>query len=369
MMDNRIRFNFFLFVSTFARALIEVFISIYLYKNGFSIGSVLLFYLLENLFALLISYCYVKVGEKFGYSIVMCIGVLFFVLLQIFLNNIVHSDLYIVLISLLYSLYRRGYWVARRYYVTEVMPQNDSSKPFSVMVVVGEVASVLAGFLGGLLLDSFNAFSLTIISSLLLFLSVTPLLFIRNKVTNRKIELIKNLKKYDKRNYLAFSLYEINNLLAFIFPIFIMLYVKDTYMMAGSVNAVSSLAIIVFVLLYGRIIQKKNYFILSSVLFIMICFLKLFFFDYFILIIYFIGGIIEKMQRQSVSKIYFENRNGMDLTHYNLIYQIVEALARVIVVVPLLFMSDVRVMIIFVLLVICGELVIYSFLRKNQKLC
>ena len=82
-----------------------------------------------------------------------------------------------------------------------------------------------------------------------------------------------------------------------------------------------------------------------------------------------VGGIIEKMQRQSVGKIYFENRNGMDLTHYNLIYQIVEALARAIVVVPLLFMSDVRVMIIFVLLVICGELVIYACLKKNQKLC
>ncbi|MBQ2844394.1 MAG: VOC family protein, partial [Alphaproteobacteria bacterium] len=49
-----------------------------------------------------------------------------------------------------------------------------------------------------------------------------------------------------------------------------------------------------------------------------------------------IEGFIKKMQEQSVSKIYFENRNNVDSAHHNLIYQIIEALARVIVTVPLL---------------------------------
>ena len=367
-MNNRARFNFFLFISTFARALIEVFISLFLFKNGFSIDSILLFYLLENLVALFISYFFVKIGEKFNYSIVMCIGVVSFAVLQFVLNNMAYNSLFIVIVALLYSLYRRGYWVARRYYVTEVMPKRDSSGPFSVMMVVSEIASILAGFLGASLLDGFNVTILTVISSSSLFVSVIPLLGIGGKTKRTKIELIKNLKKYDKKNYLAFSLYEINNILALIFPIFIAIYVKDTYVMAGTVNAIGSLAIIVFILVYGKIIKKRNYFVLSSILFVSICFVKLLPLDYFILIICFLEGFIKKMQEQSVNKIYFENRNNMDLTHYNLIYQLLEALARAIVVVPLIFMKDMRLMIMFVLIVISIELVIYACLKKNQRL-
>ncbi len=367
-MTNRAKYNIFLFISTFARNLVEVFISLILFKNGFPLGSILLFYLLGTHFSIPVSYFFVRIGERFNYSIIMCVGIVAFVALQLALNAVTESTFFIISTALLYSLYKRGYWVARRYYVTEVIPQKNSTKPFSIMMVISEIASILAGFLGGSLLDGLNASILTIISSVLLLISIIPLLRIQNKTKKTKIELIKNLKKYDKRNILAFSLYEINNILAFLFPIFITIYVKDTYMMAGAVNAISSLAIILFILFYGRIIKKRNYFVLSSILFVLICFAKLFFLDYLILILCFIEGFIKKMQEQSVSKIYFENRNNVDSAHHNLIYQIIEALARVIVTVPLLFMSDVRMMISFVLIVISIELAIYACLRKNQKL-
>lgn len=367
-MNSRAKFNVFLFISTFAKALIEVFISLFLFKSGFSITSILLVFLLSNIFAVFISYAFVKIGERFNYSVVMCIGIASFVGLQFALNNLVCNEIFIVSIALLHSLYRRGYWVARRYYVTEVVPQRNSSGPFSIMMVVSEIASILAGFLGASLLDGFNASLLTGISSVLLFVSVIPLLRIKSKTKGTKIELIKNLEKYDKRNYLAFSLYEINHVLTQLFPIFIAIYIKDTYIMAGIVNAIGSLAIIVFILIYGRIIKKKNHFVVSSILFVLVCFAKLLPFDYVILILCFVEGFIKKMQEQSVNKIYFENRNGMDLAHYNLIYQILEAVARAIVIVPLLFMNDVRMMILLVLAVISIELIIYACLKKSRKL-
>ena len=366
--NNQFKFNIFSFVSTFARSLIEIFISLYLFKNGFTIKSILLFYLLENLFALFISYYFVKIGEKYKYSIVMYIGVISFAILQFFLNNLVNSYLYIILISFIYSLYRRGYWVARRFYITNIIPQKNSSESFSIVMVVSEVSSIIAGYLGSFLLENVNMIALTIVSIVLLFVSVIPLIKIEYKSENRKIELIKNLKKYDKRNYFAFSLYEMNNLLSFIFPIYIAIYIKDTYTMASSINAISNLAIILFILLYGRMIKKRNYFVISSILFIFISLTKLLFFNYFILVLYFIEGIIKKMQNQSVNKIYFENRNGMDLTHYNLIYQLIESAIRVIVVVPLFFIANIKIMIIFIIIVISVELIIYSSFKKIKKL-
>ena len=367
-MYDRAKFNVFVFISTFATALIEVFIALFLFKNGFSLSSILWFYLLENAFALFISYGLVRIGEKYEYSMVMCIGIAAFIAFQFALNNIVDNGAFLVLISLLYSLYRRGYWVARRYYVTDVMPQRNSSEPFSVVVIVSEIASITAGFLGGLLLDGFNVLMLTLLSSVLLFISVIPLLKIRKRTGNTKIELLKNLKKYDRRNYLAFSLYEINNLVAFLFPIFITIYIKDTYLMAGAVNAIGNLAIILFVLFYGRIIRKRNYFVMSSILFVIVRFAKLLSSSYSILVLCFLEGFMRKMQEQSVNKIYFENRNKMDLAHYNLIYQMIEALARMAVVIPLFFMGDIRIMIAFALVVISVEVVIYACFKKNKEM-
>lgn len=368
MKDNRIRFNIFSFISTFARSLIEIFISLYLYKNGFSIRSILLFYLLENLFAIFLSYLFVKIGEKYKYSIVMYIGIISFIVLQIVLNNINNSVSYLFLISLLYSIYRRGYWVSRRFYITNIIPKKDSSEKFSIILIVSQLSSIASGYFGAILLDNFSMLTLTIISSLLLFVSVIPLINIKYKSTNTKIELFKNIKKYDKRNYLAFSLYELNNLLTFIFPIYIAIYIKNTYVMAGSLNAISDIAILLFILIYGKIIKNKNYFVLSSVLFIIMCTIKIFLYNYFVLIIYFFEGIVKTMQNQSVNKIYFENRNNMDLTHYNLIYQLLESIVRAIVAIPLLFMNDIRLMIVFVLIIMSIELFIYNIIKKGKKL-
>ena len=368
MKDNRIRFNIFSFISTFARSLIEIFIYLYLFKNGFSIKQILLFYFLENFIAIFLSYLFVKIGEKYKYSIVMYIGIISFIVLQIVLNNINNSVSYLFLISLLYSIYRRGYWVSRRFYITNIIPKKDSSEKFSIILIVSQLSSIASGYFGAILLDNFSMLTLTIISSLLLFVSVIPLINIKYKSTNTKIELFKNIKKYDKRNYLAFSLYELNNLLTFIFPIYIAIYIKNTYVMAGSLNAISDIAILLFILIYGKIIKNKNYFVLSSVLFIIMCTIKIFLYNYFVLIIYFFEGIVKTMQNQSVNKIYFENRNNMDLTHYNLIYQLLESIVRAIVAIPLLFMNDIRLMIVFVLIIMSIELFIYNIIKKGKKL-
>lgn len=362
------KFNIFNFISTFARSLVEIFVSLYLFKNGFSIHQLLLFFILENLFSIFLAYVYAIIGEKYNYSIPMFIGIISFAGLQLLLFHYVNSLTYIILISLLYASYRKGYWISRRFYITNIMPKKESSGPFSIVMVVGQLGSIIAGYIGSLLLDGLNMNYLIILSSILFIISVIPLITIKYEKTSKKIELIKNLKKYDKRNFLAFSIYELNNLLEFIFPIYIAIYIKDTYTMAGTTNAISKISIIIFILIYGKLIKKKNYFVLSTIIVIVMNILKLFTLSYTILVAYFLEGIVKKMQNQSLNKIYFENQNEINNTHHSLIYQIIESVVRVIVTLPLLFVNDLSVMIIFVIGVITLELIIYTCIKKDQIL-
>lgn len=74
------------------------------------------------------------------------------------------------------------------------------------------------------------------------------------------------------------------------------------------------------------------------------------------------------MQNQSLNKIYFENHKEIDNANYNLIYQILESVIRLIVAAPLLLFNDIKYMIIFVLIVILIELIIYIRMKKNKVL-
>ena len=367
-LNEQIEFNIFSFLSTFARSLIEIFISLYLFKNGISFHNIILFYFFVNMFAVPLSYVFVKLGEKTKYIYIMIIGLIAFVIVQLLLRNVINSNYYLILLAFVYSVYRRGYWVARRLYITEIMPTNKTSGLFSIVLVLSQLASIVAGCVGSIILNNVGIVTLTIISSTLLFLSVIPLLGIKHNNVSKDIKLKESIKKYNKNNYLVFSFYELNNLLTFIFPIYIALHVENSYFLAGNLNAISNIAIILFIMIYGKVLDKnKNYIATSTILVLLCAILKFNIKSYYILAIYFVEGIVTKMQSQSVNKIYFENRGDMDLTHYNLIYQIMECFVRALVTFPLLFIDDIRIMIIFVICVIFSLLIIDMFNIKNKK--
>lgn len=56
MDSNQKKFGIYVFLSTFARNLIEVFIPIILYKYGYTIKEVILYYFVVNIVSLILSY-------------------------------------------------------------------------------------------------------------------------------------------------------------------------------------------------------------------------------------------------------------------------------------------------------------------------
>ena len=125
MDENQKRFNWFVFFSTFARNLIEVFIGTILYKAGFKVQEVVLFHLLMHVFGLILAYPCVAFAKRFSNRVLAFIGILAFVILQLMLNTIVQSTTYLVITGFLYATYRTCYWVARRYYNFKVIKKQN----------------------------------------------------------------------------------------------------------------------------------------------------------------------------------------------------------------------------------------------------
>ena len=125
MDNNQKKFSLYVFLSTFARNLIEVFIPIILYKFGFSLHEVILYYLLVNLFSLALTYPCIYISNKFNNKILGIIGIISFIIVQILLNKLHNSILFIIILSFFYALYRRGYWISRRFYNLRVIRKQN----------------------------------------------------------------------------------------------------------------------------------------------------------------------------------------------------------------------------------------------------
>ena len=91
-MDNKKLFNMYVFLTTFSRNLIEVFIGTILYKLGFSIREVIFYYVMVNAFSLIIAIPITHISKKYSNKLLSVIGVLAFLCLQISLNCIKNDN-------------------------------------------------------------------------------------------------------------------------------------------------------------------------------------------------------------------------------------------------------------------------------------
>ena len=357
MDSNQKKFGMYVFLSTF----------VILYKNGYDLKNVLIYYLLANLFSLLISYPCVAFSKKYNNKILSVIGIVAFLFLQVLLNYIVYNIWYLLSIAMIYAIYRRGYWISRRFYNLKVLKKDKISTTYSLISIINQIGVIISAYCGSLVLDFIGIKLLTIIAILLFLVSIIPLYKIKFKHEKNdvKLEPYKTIRLIPKSNLYLFGSYELLNVVKFLFPLYIFIYVKNTYHTIGVVNLTTNLALILFTYLYGKKLDTtKNNFLKLSILFtVSVYILKANSIGYMLLIISFLEGIATKMYELSISKEFYTLSKKFEYYNYNLIYEIIQNLFRTLVVMVLLLMNlELKIMIYITLLFI----LIGIFLKFKQ---
>lgn len=348
-MNNRKKFELYVFLSTFSRNLIEVFIPVILYKFGYELREVITYFLLSNIFSLVLSYPLIEFSKKFNNKILTFIGIIAFVSLQIMLANITYSMIYILTISFLYALYRRGYWISRRFYNLQVMEKEKIGTTFSIISIVNHLGVIFASYIGAVMLDYLSVELVTVISIIIFMLSILPLSFMKFKheKNNEKITLIKTLKSIPFSNLYLFGSYELLNVIKCFFSLYIVIYVKDTYSTVGLFNLITNLSVLGFSYFYGKKIdEKKNYLKLSIILVVITYIFKANTTYIALAIVSFFEGVFTKMHEISISKEFYTLSKKFEYNNYNLAYEIVQNSFRTIAILSvLIFNIDLKVMI------------------------
>lgn len=356
------------FLSTFSRNLIEVFIPIILYKFGFPLKTVIFYYLLVNAFSLMLSYPCVYISNKYNNKVLAIIGIISFMILQTLLNFIHKSNFFIIILAFFYALYRRGYWLSRRFYNLRVIRKENISLTYSLISIVNQLGVISSTYIGSLLLDFTTVKILTIIAVILFLISLVPLYLFKFEHKEESVELepFKTFRKIPKNSLILFGTYELINVVKFLFTIYLFIYIKDTYQTIGILNLITNLSTIIFAYFYGKKINKEKNFLHFSIFLVVTSYiLKLSVISYGLIVTSFAEGIFNKMYEISVQKEFYALSKKFEYKNYNLIYEITQNIFRTFVVAVLyFFINGLRIMILIVLMFISLGL----FLNfRNQK--
>ena len=332
--DNAKHFDAYIVSSTFARALVDVFIPVMMYKNGYSLHYCILYYMVMNLVSFLISYPLAYISKNYSNRIVAVISIVFFIILQLLLLKLDGSLPLLYLISVVYAFYKRCYWMSRRFYTLHIVHKHHVGKVYAIISILHQLSVMAATYIGALLLDGVSQWVLIAISTAILLLSLIPLfrLDLKHERNDNKLNLRKTLRQIPAEYMLHLGDYELWNVLKFIFPIYVAVYVKDTYQTVGIVSVITDLAIIIFSYLFGKRLDSSNKDFLRFTIFLVILtyvakantgYLAL-------LIVSFIEGFTTKAFEISLNRNSHLLSKKFEYNNYNLAYEMAENFIRLV---------------------------------------
>ena len=371
MDSNQKKFSAYVFLSTFSRNLIEVFIPVILYKFGYSLKEIIFYYLLVNLISLIISYPCIYFSKKYDNRKLSFIGITAFLMVQVLLNLMIHSTLYLIILSLFFAIYRRGYWISRRFYNLKVLKKEKIATTYSLISIINQIGIIISAYIGSILLDFMSLKILTVIAIVLFLIGMVPLykLKFEHEKNNEKLEFIKTVKKVPKSDLYLFGSYELINVVKFLFPLYIFIYVNNTYQTIGIVNLITNVALITFTYMYGKKLDNsnRNLIKISIILTVITYVFKANSVGYLLFVISFFEGITTKMYELSINKQFYTLSKKFEYYNYNLIYEVVQNVFRVVVVSILALSNfDIKIMI-YIILIFIAFGVILNFKHLNIK--
>lgn len=238
-------FELAIWLHTLARSLVAVFIPILLFKSGYSISTIIVFFLIYNVIDVPLNFVVDNVLRKIGARKVMILGTLatiaFFGLLGFLPPN---NWPLLLLLAFLGAAYDTLFWVGHIYIFIEANREGlDPGKTVGALESVRKLAYVAGPLIGAFILITMGKVSLVIASIALFALSIVPLFKMRH-VRDLPHEKKLSFREFfrdprEKRDYLSGALWGIHNEVdAILWPLFI-------FTLFGTIGSVAAVPVIV----------------------------------------------------------------------------------------------------------------------------
>ena len=323
MMDSYKKYNLFIFISSFARNLGEIFSGVLLYKMGYSIREIMLFFGVVYFFSIFINVIVIKLDRVISSRIILVFSSLMFSISYYFFSKMGGSLGNLFVFAFLYSLASFSYHPIR--HILGIRASKGDSVRIGNIVIFTYMGSMLAGLFGGFVFSRWGLFCGALFIFIISFMGI--FCFGGTSKSKGKSSRYKGVRNIGIRRILFFILEQYKVAFLLMVPLFIYLNVDSSFMYIGYVNVFMVISATIFIYFFVKrdVMGLFPYF---NVLLVLILFLKLNISSKgMVLVISFLEGFFLKMYEVcSTKNMYILGSN--DVYSYLMVVETIFSISR-----------------------------------------
>ncbi len=333
-------YNVFLFLSNISRNIVEIFSFVYLYQKGYKIKNILLFYSIYYLVGVFISYITIYLTKCIRRKVLLIISGLLYGVSFYYLSVMSMTNYNLVILSIILSTSSFIYHTIRHYYAMNLVDKVEDKKIASILISA-YLPIIFSSILGSYIVDKYSILVSSIIVIILSVISIIPLIFIKDDITNNKIEY----SKINSNKLIFFILEQFKVIFLLLEPIYLYLYVKKSLNYVGTFNILIGISSIIYLYYIAHRININKYFKYINIIFCLVLLLKLNITNkYILLVVALLEGLgIKSFELTSNKNIY--NIENSNINGYLITCELIFCFLRSIICLMFyLFIDNVKVM-------------------------
>lgn len=330
-MSDLKKYNIFIFITSFAKLLVEIFIPLILYNMSFTIKEIILFLILKYSFCLLFIPVGYFIGKKYSVSTLMILSSIIFSISYIYLSQINKNLTSLIILSILYSSYLMFYWLGRHMYGLSIIEDKKTTDNVSLYNIFTILGGLFSPFIGSYIIEKTSTLTLSTIVLVLMIISIIPLTKIKKIKLNSNTQIKHIIKSFPKTNYIFNTLDQLRYILYTVLPLWIYINIKSKYSYIGILNIITGLGSIIYIYLLSKKMDKnkKDYLSLSLLIMGIIYLLKITITSN---LAYLIITLFEGITKSSLDTITLRNtyvyQKNYCITSYIIFTEIINNIAR-----------------------------------------
>lgn len=330
-MSDLKKYNIFIFITSFAKLLVEIFIPLILYNMSFTIKEIILFLILKYSFCLLFIPVGYFIGKKYSVSTLMILSSIIFSITYIYLSQINRNLISLIILSILYSSYLMFYWLGRHTYGLSIIEDKKTTDNVSLYNIFTILGGLFSPFIGSYIIEKTSTLTLSTIVLVLMIISIIPLTKIKKIKLNPNTQIKHIVKSFPKTNYIFNTLDQLRYILYTVLPLWIYINIKSKYSYIGILNIITGLGSIIYIYLLSKKMDKhkKDYLSLSLLIMGIIYLLKITITSN---LAYLIITLFEGITKSSLDTITLRNtyvyQKNYCITSYIIFTEIINNIAR-----------------------------------------
>lgn len=330
-MSDLKKYNIFIFITSFAKLLVEIFIPLILYNMSFTIKEIILFLILKYSFCLLFIPVGYFIGKKYSVSTLMILSSIIFSITYIYLSQINRNLISLIILSILYSSYLMFYWLGRHTYGLSIIEDKKTTDNVSLYNIFTILGGLFSPFIGSYIIEKTSTLTLSTIVLVLMIISIIPLTKIKKIKLNSNTQIKHIIKSFPKTNYIFNTLDQLRYILYTVLPLWIYINIKSKYSYIGILNIITGLGSIIYIYLLSKKMDKnkKDYLSLSLLIMGIIYLLKITITSN---LAYLIITLLEGITKSSLDTITLRNtyvyQKNYCITSYIIFTEIINNIAR-----------------------------------------